>query len=159
MGNYAFIDSNNIHLGIKDLGWEVDYGRFRTYLKDKYNVVRAYYFIGYIAKNESLYNYLKKSGYELIFKPTVADGKGLIKGNCDAELVLQTMIDYDRYEKAVIVTSDGDFACLLRYLREQNKLRVLLAPEPQKCSILLKKAAKNNIAFMHNLKQKIGINT
>lgn len=157
MGNYAFIDGNNIHLGIKDLSWEVDYKRFRIYLKDKYNVVRAYYFIGYVAKNKNLYDYLKKSGYELIFKPTVSDSKGLIKGNCDAELVLQAMIDYDRYEKAVIVTSDGDFACLLVHLRNQNKLRVLLAPDSQKCSILLKKEAKNNIAFMHNLEQKIGV--
>ena len=44
--------------------------------------------------------------------------EGKPKGNVDAELVLQAMIDYQDYERAVIVTSDGDFACLVRYLYE-----------------------------------------
>lgn len=47
---------------------------------------------------------------------------GKPKGNVDAELVLQAMIDYRDYERAVIVTSDGDFACLVRYLYEEGKL-------------------------------------
>jgi len=38
---------------------------------------------------------------------------GKVKGNCDAELILQAMIDIDKYEKAVLVSSDGDFACLI----------------------------------------------
>jgi uncharacterized LabA/DUF88 family protein len=155
MGNYAFIDGNNIHLGVKDLGWEIDYGRFRVYLKDKYNVIKVYYFIGYINKNESLYKYLREEGYKLIFKPTFKDGKGLIKGNCDAELVLQVMIDYNEYDKTIIITGDGDFTCLARYLQKKNKLRTMLAPNYQKCSHLLRKEIRN-IAFINNLKHKIG---
>lgn len=51
---------------------------------------------------------------------------GKPKGNVDAELVLQAMIDYRDYERAVIVTSDGDFACLVRYLYEEGKLERVL---------------------------------
>jgi hypothetical protein len=55
------------------------------------------------------------------FKPVTYRGDGKAKGNVDAELVLQAMIDFDNYERAVIVTSDGDFACLGRYLYEKGK--------------------------------------
>jgi len=33
--NYAFIDSNNLNLGIQSLGWKLDFRRFRRYLKEK----------------------------------------------------------------------------------------------------------------------------
>jgi uncharacterized LabA/DUF88 family protein len=38
------------------------------------------------------------------------------------------MIDLDNYERAVIVTSDGDFGCLVRYLYEKGKLERVLSP-------------------------------
>ncbi len=41
-GNYAFIDAQNLHRGIKSLGWELDWVRFRVYLKEKYGVDTAY---------------------------------------------------------------------------------------------------------------------
>ncbi len=36
--NYAFVDAQNLNLGIKGLGWELDFERFRTYLREKYSV-------------------------------------------------------------------------------------------------------------------------
>jgi uncharacterized LabA/DUF88 family protein len=38
---------------------------------------------------------------------------GRVKGNVDAELVLHTMIEYDNYSKAIIISGDGDFFCLV----------------------------------------------
>jgi hypothetical protein len=36
---YAFIDSNNLHLGtVKNQGWKIDYKKFRVWLRDKFNV-------------------------------------------------------------------------------------------------------------------------
>ena len=68
---YAFIDSQNLNLGILGLGWKLDFARFRVYLKDKYRVSKAFLFIGYVAGNESLYTYLQGAGYVLVFKPTL----------------------------------------------------------------------------------------
>lgn len=45
--NFAFIDAQNLNLGVKSLGWRLDYKRFRIYLKEKYQVSAAYFFIGY----------------------------------------------------------------------------------------------------------------
>ena len=73
----------------------------------------------------------------------------------DAELVLQAMIDYPKYNRALIVTSDGDFACLVRYLEEQKKLLRVVSPNRQGCSALLKRSSKGLIAFLDDIRGKI----
>lgn len=156
--NYAFIDSQNLNLGIRDQGWKLDFSRFRIFLKDKYKVSKAFLFIGYIKENEGLYDYLKKSGYILIFKPILEIKKGKkveVKGNVDAELVLHTMIEYPRYNKAIIVSGDGDFHCLIEYLKKKRKLGRLLIPNQAKFSRLLYKFIKD-IDFVSNLRVKLG---
>jgi len=153
--NYAFIDSQNLNLAIRDQGWELDFRRFRQYLQDKYTVVKAFIFIGYLATNESLYTSLQKYGYILIFKPTLSLPDGRVKGNIDAELVLHTMIEYPNYDKAVIVSGDGDFHCLIEYLKKQNKLAKLIIPNQHKFSSLLRKFASDSV-YMNNLREKLG---
>ena len=157
--NYAFIDSQNVNLAIRDLGWQLDFARFRVYLKEKYGVQKAYLFIGYIPEYQNLYTFLQDAGYIVIFKPVIeykgGDGTAKSKGNVDAELVLHAMIQYPNYTKAVIVTGDGDFYCLVDYLNKQNKLHRLLVPNAQKYSRLLKPFAPNKIDFMNMLRYKL----
>ena len=153
--NYAFIDSQNLNLGIQSLGWKLDHRRFRVYLREKYQVTVAYLFIGYLTENQDLYSSLQAAGYILIFKPTLPDKDGKVKGNVDADLVLQAMLDYNKYDKAVIVTSDGDFYSLVKYLYKNSKLRCVISPYVKTCSVLLKKTAKEKIIFMSNLRQKL----
>lgn len=153
--NYAFIDSQNVNLAIKDLGWSLDFSRFRIYLKDRYHVTQAYLFLGWLAENQKLYTFLEKAGYKLIFKPTFRGVDGKVKGNCDAELVLHTMIEYPNYDKAVAVTGDGDFFCLVEYLRKQDKLERLLIPNERKYSSLLNKVAPGKMIFLNRSKKKL----
>ncbi len=153
--NYAFIDSQNVHLSIQNQGWNLDYARFRKYLLDKYQVEKAFLFIGYIPQNQRLYSGLQKDGFLLIFKPTLQTPSGTIKGNVDAELVLHSMIEYESYDKALIVTGDGDFFCLVDYLRSQGKLLKLMVPNQRKFSSLYRKVM-SDIVFMNNLKEKLG---
>ena len=155
MKNYAFIDSQNLNISIKNLGWKLDFYRFKIYLREKYKVETAYLFIGYVPEYQSLYNSLQKYGYVLVFKPTLKYKDGKVKGNCDAELVLQAMIDYKKYDRAVIVSGDGDFYCLISYLLEQDKLEKVIIPDVKHYSALLKKAAKNKLDFLNNLKKKL----
>ncbi len=153
--NFAFIDSQNINLGISALGWKLDWKRFRVYLKEHYGVTRAYIFIGFLPENQALYNSLQRYGYILVFKPVTYRKDGKAKGNVDAELVLQVMIDCNEYERAVIVTSDGDFACLVKYLYDQQKLERALSPNIRGCSVLLKRAAREKIDFLENARAKL----
>lgn len=136
--NYAFIDSQNLNLSIRELGWKLDFTRFRVYLRDKYAVNKAYLFIGFMPQNADLYAHLQEAGFICIFRPTLTYRDGTTKGNCDAELVLQAMIEFENYDQAVLVSGDGDFQCLAKYLHEQDKLAALLIPNQGKFSALLK---------------------
>lgn len=153
--NYAFIDGQNLHLGIRALGWKLDMARFRKYLKDKYAVSKAFLFIGYVGENSDLYKALQEAGYICIFKPTLVYKEGKTKGNCDAELVLHAMIEYQRYNKAAIITGDGDFHCLIKYLIEQKKLKKLLVPNEKSYSALLKRFPSEYVAFVSSLQHKV----
>ena len=153
--NYAFIDSQNLNLGIKKLGWNLDHEKFRVYLAEKYSVKKAYIFIGFTALHQSLYDRLQEVGFILQFKPTIPDAEGKIKGNIDADLVLRAVLARDEYDKAVIVTSDGDFYSLVQYLYENKQLETVLSPDKENCSSLLQQVAKEKIRFMDNLRQRL----
>ncbi len=152
--NYAFIDSQNLNLSIKDQGWQLDYKRFLIYLKDKYKVMKALLFIGYIPTQRALYASLEQYGYILVFKPTLDFKDGKVKGNVDAELVLHCMIEWNNYNKAVIVTGDGDFYCLIEYLKQKDKLKRILIPNKYKYSTLLKKFGLD-ITFVSDLRGRL----
>ncbi|MDR4509183.1 MAG: NYN domain-containing protein [Candidatus Brocadiaceae bacterium] len=154
LNNYAFIDSQNVNLAIRDQGWILDFKRFRKYLEDKYAVGKAFLFIGYISTNQNLYTSLQKDGYILVFKPTLNLPDGKAKGNVDAELVLHTMIEYTNYEKALIVSGDGDFHCLIEYLKGKDKLLKLMIPNRNRYSSLLR-GFSNYIVFMNDLRGKV----
>ena len=80
LNNYAFIDSQNLNLGVQSMGWKLDFRRFRVYLREKYQVEIAYVFIGYIPANQNLYDSLQKAGYVLKFKPVLPDKYGNTRG-------------------------------------------------------------------------------
>jgi len=141
---YAFIDSQNLNLSIKKLGWKMDWRKFRKFLENRYGVSKAFMFIGYIPEQEKMYQQLHEAGYMVVLKPTYdmtkpyqeakpnddtkPDEDKHIKGNIDADLVLWAMKEINSYKKAVIVSGDGDFYSLVEYLEENNKLLKLLAP-------------------------------
>ncbi|MEK7497809.1 MAG: NYN domain-containing protein [Patescibacteria group bacterium] len=138
MKTFAFIDSQNLNLGVKSQGWDLDWRKFRQYLRNKYSVINSYLFIGYKAGNERLYKNLQGMGYVVILKPTMELPDGKTKGNVDAELVLHTMIEYKNFNKAIVVSGDGDFHCLVEYLVEQGKLLNLMTPNKHYSSLLRK---------------------
>lgn len=140
--NVAYIDGSNLHNGIRSLGWDFDYARFRVWLSEKYLVKTAYMFLGMMPKYKELYKYLQECGYTLVFKEVIYDSGGKAKGNCDADVVVQAMRDAfeNNFNKAVLVSSDGDYSPLVKFLLEKDKIETILSPyETSKCSVLLKR--------------------
>ena len=153
--NYAFIDGTNLHLSTLEMGWKISWRKFRRYLEEEYAVAKAYYFIGRVESNQNLYDALQSYGFELVFKETYIGKNGKLKGNIDAELVLQSMTHYRVYKEAIIVTSDGDFACLVKYLMQKNKLRSVIASSREGCSHLLEQASGTYMCYMDDLRNKL----
>jgi len=154
--NYAYIDNTNLYKGCESEGFKLDYVKFRRHLKEKYDVKVAYIFIGFVPGNEEMYKQFQEWGYTIIFKPTIPNQEE-IKGNCDAEMVLYAVKDFyeKRYDKAILVTSDGDFACLVKFLIKNDAVSILLSPRSgKKCSSLLRKSGVK-LTFLNQIKSKI----
>ena len=102
---------------------------------------------------------MQKAGFTLIFKEVVYGTDGKPKGNCDADLVLQATRDVyeNSCEKLALITSDGDYASLVKFLQEKDKLKIILSPSIQeKCSILLKRT-NAPITYLNDVKNKISL--
>ncbi|HEX9679376.1 MAG TPA: NYN domain-containing protein [Candidatus Saccharimonadales bacterium] len=156
--NYAFIDGQNLNAGVKALGWKLDHKKFREYLKQELGVERAYMFIGFMEEHQDLYSALQDSGFILVFKPLVRHGDLEIKGNVDADLVLQAMMDLERYNQAVVVSGDGDFAGLIRHLASINKLRQVIIPNRDRYSSLFDRLDKfdaKHVTYMNEQRSKL----
>jgi uncharacterized LabA/DUF88 family protein len=152
---FAYIDGTNLHLSTVNMGWKLGQRRFRQFLKDKYGVTIAYYFIGYVEKYKNIHDNLRRNGFTLItFIPTIKPN-GEIKGNCDANLVTKAMIDFAEYDKAVIVASDGDYEDLVKHLKNKNKLERVIACSRGGCARKLQRAAGSLIDYMDDFKEKI----
>ncbi len=156
--NYAFIDGQNLHSGVRAAGWKLDHKKFRQYLQEAWGVDKAYIFIGFMEEQQDLYNVLQDAGFILFFKPLVRYDDGSIKGNVDAELILQAMIDKENYNQAVIVSGDGDFTSLIRYLAGENKLKQIIIPNKHNYSSLYKRLDsfdEQNVTFIGGLKKQL----
>lgn len=164
---YAFIDSQNLNLGVLNdvinkkgrrvySGNKLDYKRFRNYLRERYEVSQAYIFIGQIPGNDSLYMYLQKAGFILIFKQVAwyydAKGKVVVKGNVDTDVVLYSAAKLiGEYDKAIFISGDGDFMSLYQYIEENGKLGHIFVPNRYKYSRLLNHY-RDRLRFVSDLK-------
>lgn len=155
--NYAYIDGANLHKGVESSDWKLNYRKFRSWIRQKLRVTDAHLFIGMMSKHADLYTRLQSDGYTLAFKEIVYDGTGKAKGNCDADLVLKAARDVfeNSPQSVVLVSSDGDYAPLVRFWQEKKITCSIISPAPKnKCSILLKRTGAP-IIYLDEIKHKL----
>lgn len=140
--NVAFVDGQNLHLGTKIKGWTVNHARLRTYLLNKYHVTEAYYFLGFVSGDEQdLYDKLQKAGFILSFREHSAALKGNKKGNVDCDIifgVMKKLAENEPFDKAFIISGDGDYKRLVDYLVKKGKFGKMLFPNKEFASSLYK---------------------
>ena len=160
---YAFIDSQNLNLGVRNdvvnmrgkviyRGQKLEYRKFRHYLREKYGVSQAYMFIGLIPNNNGLYTYLQRCGFTLVFKTISTymgeNGQTITKGNVDTDIVLWSAARLaGEFDQAVFVSGDGDFLSLYEYMEECGKLQQIIVPNRFRYSKLLN-TYKGKLAFV-----------
>ncbi len=164
--NYAFIDGQNLYMGtakLKSKEWEIDLVRFRIYLEQKYNVINAYYFLGYVQQeNQELYEKIQKAGFVLVFREHSIAMKGKKKGNVDSDIIFQIMkklYQKEAFDKIILVSGDGDYKLLVDFLIEENKFGKILFPNRQYASSLYKKLGSKYLDYLNSkdIKKKISI--
>ena len=160
--NLAFIDGQNLYMGTakREVGAQrIDLKRFRIYLERKYQVEKAYYFLGFVQEsNNELYEEIQDAGFVLIFKEHNPAMLGKKKGNIDSDLIFHVMkklYKKDDFNKAILVSGDGDYKLLVDFLIEENKLEKILFPNRKFASSLYKKLGSKYFDYLENFKEKI----
>ncbi|MBU2578918.1 NYN domain-containing protein [Patescibacteria group bacterium] len=78
---------------------------------------------------------LKEFGYELYLKPVKLyeqdDGTSKRKANCDVEMTFYLMKEKENFNRVVVLSGDGDFLPVFKYLKEQGKEVIILARAPR----------------------------
>ena len=157
--NSAFIDGQNLYLGTMQDNWSVDLAKFRVYLRDKYKIAEAYYFLGYLQEeNDELYKEIQKAGFIVVFKEHNQYALTKKKGNVDTDLVFEIMkslIENNTLDKIVLVSGDGDYKKLVEYLIGKDKFLKILFPNKKFASSLYKKLGSEFFDYLENIKSYI----
>jgi len=140
--NEAFIDGQNLHFSTthSDRPWKIDNFRFREYLRKKFNVEQAYYFLGcYNDELQPMYDNLQEAGYILVFRKHQSTVLSHKKGNVDTDVVFYIMCKLykrENIDKIYLISGDGDYYRMVRFLRDENKLGKILLPAHKRSSSL-----------------------
>ena len=144
--NIAFIDGQNLYMGTAKREvdpWKIDLARFRIYLEQKYNVVKAYYFLGYVQEtNQEMYEEIQNAGFVLIFREHNPAMIGKKKGNVDSDIIFHIMkkiYKKEDFEKIILVSGDGDYKLVVDFLIEEGRFAKILFPDRSRASSLYKK--------------------
>ncbi len=154
--NIAFIDGQNLYLGTIQNNWKIDLFRFRIYLRDKYKISEAYYFLGYVSeKEQDLYHNLQKAGFIVYFKEHNPSLKGQKKGNVDTDIVFEIMkniIDNTKLEKILIISGDGDYKKVVDYTITKKRFLKILFPNKRFASSLYIKLGSEYFDYLDNIR-------
>ncbi len=162
--NLAFVDGQNLYRNTakKEIdSWKVDLARFRVYLQEKYNVDKAYYFLGFVQEmNQELYEEIQNAGFVLIFREHNPAMVGKKKGNVDSDIIFHIMkkiYKQEDFNKVILVSGDGDYKLLVDFLIEENKFEKILFPDRKYRSSLYKELSNNYFAYLddRDIKNKI----
>ena len=162
--NIAFVDGQNMHMSTTtdDNSWRIDLARFRVCLREKYNVEKAYYFLGFVQdEHQEPYDEIQEAGFILYFRKHNSAMLGKKKGNVDTDIVFHIMkklYQKEPFNKIVLVSGDGDYKLMVDFLIEEDRFEKVLFPDQKRASSLYKKIDLRYRADLNeeNVRKKIG---
>lgn len=134
----VLIDGPNLYATLKALDVELDYKKLLAFLSQGVVMASApYYFTavrpeGEYASVRPLLDWLSYNGYHVVQKAvkefTDSHGARKVKGNMHVEMAVQALLlaQHARIDEVVLFTGDGEFAALVKALRDFG-IRVIVA--------------------------------
>ncbi len=109
-------------------------------------------------KRVRFYIKLEKFGYNLILKPVKTfydiDGLPIRKANCDVDMAFYLMRDQNVFERVLILSGDGDFLPVLKFLKE-NKKEVLVLARAERTAREMKRFAGDKFLDFEYLRERL----
>ena len=141
-------------------GWTVDFRELRKHLAEIYAVKTAYYFLGCKRYDmELLYSNIENANFVLMFGDKSPTSQKEWDGDVDAHIVFEMMRHYfdeiNDFDKMVLVSGDGDFLRVIRYLILRNKFRTALLPSRKESSALYRQLGRRYYAHLDDVRTLI----
>lgn len=108
-----FIDGNNLFHAARAVGVEIDYAKLLNFLRGNSDLLRAFFYTGVDEKAERQQGFLlwmRRNGYRVVEKELKTYADGTKKANLDVEIAVDMLSLADKYDTAVLVSGDEDFA-------------------------------------------------
>lgn len=90
---------------------------------------------------------LDQFGYKLYLKPVKLyhqdDGSTQRKANCDVDMAFYLMKEKDNFDRVLVLSGDGDFLPVLKYLKTVGKEVIILARGPRTAREIRRFAGSN----------------
>ena len=133
----VFIDSANIYFSQKSMGWRIDFKKLIDYFRKETDLFRLGFY-GAInpenAKERKFHDFLEIIGYIVKHKEIkfIKDQKnggngGHHKGNVDVDIAIDAVHFRDNYDTCVLLSGDGDFESLFKYLKSFGKRCIVIS--------------------------------
>ncbi len=108
-----FIDGNNLFHAARSVGVEIDYAKLLNVLRGEDMLLRAFFYTGVDQQAERQQGFLlwmRRNGYRVVEKELKMFPDGTKKANLDVEIAVDMLSLADKYDTAILVSGDEDFA-------------------------------------------------
>ena len=106
------------------------------------------------------YHKLDSFGYTLFLKPVKTydqdDGTTKRKANCDVDMAFHLMKEQDNFERGIVLSGDGDFLPVLKYLKKMGKEMIVLG-RAERTAKEIKQFAGENFRDFQYLRERLKI--
>lgn len=121
------IDGSNAYASGMALGFQIDYVKFLSFFRKRYDINRALYFTALPPKDmvsplRPMTTFLEHNGYTVVSKETKDyinhAGEKKRKGNMDCEIAVYATKYAEVVDEMVLFSGDGDFRCVVERVQE-----------------------------------------
>jgi len=160
---YVFIDAENVFYSQRTLGWRVSYEKLMAYFKRECgDNVKCFIYSGVDESNtrqRKFLDMLEINGYvvrtKAIKKIRDRGGATKWKGNLDLELAFEMDDTKGKYDTAILVSGDSDFAVPVDRIKKSGKRIIVLSTRGHISRELLERAKYIDLRkLQHDISQQ-----
>lgn len=144
---YVFIDVENVFYSQRNLGWRISYEKLMRYFKKECEEVKCFAYSGLDENNtkqKKFLDMLEINGYvvrtKIVKKINLGRDKYKWKSNLDVELALEMVELADKYDTAILMSGDSDFATPLDKIKQKGKRVITMSTRGRVAKELLERA-------------------
>ena len=152
-----FVDGSNLYSTVKTLDFEIDYGKMLDLFKGKGRLIRANYYTALVEEEDyspirPLVDWLDYNGWHAVTKPAKSlvdrDGRRRIKGDMDAEIIVDMLGLAPHIDHLILVSGDGDFRVAVEALQKQGVRVTVMSTMASKPAMLADELRRQADAFI-----------